>query len=62
MLSGYRIFGHVKTSQGGHALTNKLLVKFFSDKSNWLLESGEILKKKTNSQDSLKKQSQPVFR
>ena len=23
MLSGYRIFGHVKTSQGGHALTNK---------------------------------------
>ena len=55
MLSGYRIFGHVKTSQGGHALTNKLLVKFFSDKSNWLLESGEILEKKTNSQDSLKK-------
>ena len=35
MLSGHRIFGHVKTSQGGHALTNKLLVKFFSDKSNW---------------------------
>ena len=26
MLSGYRIFGHVKTSQGGHALTNKLLL------------------------------------
>ena len=45
MLSGYRFFGHVKTSQGGHALTNKLLVKFFSDKSNWLLESGEILEK-----------------
>ena len=39
MLSGYRIFGHVKTSQGGHALTNKLLVKFFSDKSNWSLEN-----------------------
>ena len=35
MLSGNRIFGHVKSSQGGHALTNKLLVKFFSDKSNW---------------------------
>ena len=35
MLSGNRIIGHVKTSQGGHALTNKLLVKFFSDKSNW---------------------------
>ena len=29
MLSGFRIFGYVKTSQGGHALTNKLLVKFF---------------------------------
>ncbi len=37
MLSGNRIFGHIKTSQGGHALTNKLLVKFFSDKSNWSL-------------------------
>jgi len=22
MLSGYRIFGHIKTSQGGHQLTN----------------------------------------
>ena len=29
MLSGNRIFGHIITSQGGHALTNKLLVKFF---------------------------------
>ena len=29
MLSGYRMFGHVKTSQGGHSLTNKLLIKFF---------------------------------
>ena len=45
MLSGYRIFGHVKTSQGGHALTNKLLVKFFSDKSNWSLENGNIEEK-----------------
>ena len=35
MLSGNRIIGHVITSQGGHALTNKLLIKFFSDKSNW---------------------------
>ena len=25
MLSGYRIFGHIKTSQGGHLLTNTLL-------------------------------------
>ena len=29
MLSGNRIFGHIKTSQGGHALTNKLLKKIF---------------------------------
>ena len=25
MLSGHRIFGHIKTSQGGHQLTNALL-------------------------------------
>ena len=31
MLSGKPIFGH-KTSQGGHALTNKLLTKFFRQK------------------------------
>ena len=41
MLSGNRIFGHIKTSQGGHALTNKLLLKFFSDSSNWSMESGK---------------------
>ena len=39
MLSGNRLFGQIKTSQGGHALTNKLLVKFFSDKANWSLET-----------------------
>jgi len=39
MLTGYRIFGHIKTSQGGHQLTNTLLSKFLSDKSNWELES-----------------------
>ena len=33
MLSGNRIIGHIITSQGGHALTNKLLLKFFSNKS-----------------------------
>ncbi len=38
MLSGNRIFGLIKTSQGGHALTNKLLKKFFSDKANWNVE------------------------
>jgi len=41
MLSGHRIFGHVKTSQGGHALTNKLLMKFFSDQTNWSFETLE---------------------
>tara|TARA_B100000575_G_C23083612_1_gene624385 strand:+ start:318 stop:1238 length:921 start_codon:yes stop_codon:yes gene_type:complete len=35
LLSGNRIFGHIKTSQGGHALTNKLLKKLFEDKDNW---------------------------
>ena len=34
-LSGYRIIGSLLTSQGGHGLTNKLLRKLFSDKSNF---------------------------
>ncbi len=34
-LSGYRIVGTLVTSQGGHGLTNKLLRKLFSDKSNF---------------------------
>ena len=41
MLSGNRIFGHIITSQGGHALTNKLLKKFFSEKGNWSLDNFE---------------------
>ena len=45
MLSGNRIIGHIKTSQGGHALTNKLLKKFFSDKENWSIENFENLEK-----------------
>ena len=39
MLSGHRVFGHIKTSQGGHLLTNTLLREFFSNKSNWEFES-----------------------
>ena len=39
MLSGHRIFGNVKTSQGGHQLTNALLNKFFSDQSNWKFDT-----------------------
>ena len=45
MLSGNRIFGHIKTSQGGHALTNKLLVKFFSNQANWKLENFDNIEK-----------------
>lgn len=45
MLSGHRIFGHIKTSQGGHQLTNVLLRKFLSDKSNWEFESLEGVQK-----------------
>jgi len=49
MLSGHRIYGHIKTSQGGHQLTNVLLRKFLSDKSNWKLESlGENQKNPKN--------------
>ena len=55
MLSGNRILGHVKTSQGGHALTNKLLLKFFSDKSNWSLETKKLLKKENNTDNVSKK-------
>ena len=39
MLSGYRIYGLIKTSQGGHQLTNLLLRKLFSDDSNWEFET-----------------------
>ena len=39
MLTGHRIFGHIKCSQGGHQLTNALLKEFLSDKSNWKFES-----------------------
>ena len=34
-LSGYRIVGSLTTSEGGHRLTNKILRKLFSDKSNF---------------------------
>ncbi|MEK9674597.1 MAG: UDP-3-O-acyl-N-acetylglucosamine deacetylase [Candidatus Pelagibacter ubique] len=36
-LSGYRIIGSIKCSQGGHSLTNKLLRKLFADKINYSL-------------------------
>ena len=55
MLSGNRIIGHVITSQGGHALTNKLLLKFFSDKSNWSLKGNKSINKKAQINEVLKK-------
>mgnify|MGYP001157094818 FL=1 len=36
-LSGYKIIGSIKCSQGGHNLTNKLLKKIFTDQSNYSL-------------------------
>tara|TARA_B100000579_G_scaffold194927_1_gene159323 strand:- start:229 stop:1152 length:924 start_codon:yes stop_codon:yes gene_type:complete len=39
MLSGHRIHGHIKTSQGGHQLTNLLLRELFSHHSNWEFET-----------------------
>ena len=56
MLSGHRIFGLIKTSQGGHQLTNDLLKKFLSDQSNWKFESSERKekdKKETNQSRSI---------
>ena len=41
MLLGHRVFGRIKTSQGGHQLTNTLLEKFFSNKSNWKFDNFE---------------------
>jgi len=34
-LSGHKIIGSIKCSQGGHSLTNQLLRKVFSDKNNY---------------------------
>ena len=36
-LSGYKIIGSIKCSEGGHSLTNKLLRKIFADNSNYSL-------------------------
>ena len=54
MLSGHRVHGHIKTSQGGHQLTNTLLRKFFSDQSNWEFYTQE----EKNQKDS--KYSRPI--
>jgi UDP-3-O-[3-hydroxymyristoyl] N-acetylglucosamine deacetylase len=36
-LSGYKIIGSLKCSQGGHSLTNRLLRKVFADKKNYII-------------------------
>ena len=36
-LSGYKIIGSIKCSQGGHSLTNKLLRKVFMNKNNYTI-------------------------
>ena len=36
-LSGYKIIGNIKCSQGGHNLTNQLLKKIFSSQNNYSL-------------------------
>ena len=51
MLAGHRIFGHVKTSQGGHQLTSALLQEFLSNKSNWEFENFD--KKPKNNKDKI---------
>ena len=53
MLSGHRIFGHIKTSQGGHQLTNTLLRKFLSDRSNWEYENFDGKQKEQESKDGV---------
>ena len=53
MLSGHRIFGHIKTSQGGHQLTNTFLREFLSDKSNWEFDTFEGKEKSNKDNDYL---------
>jgi len=53
MLLGHRIFGKIRTSQGGHLLTNTLLREFFADKLNWEFEYLEK-KEKVLKDDSYK--------
>ena len=56
MLLGYRVFGYIKASQGGHQLTNTLLKEFFSNKTNWEFES--LKEKEKNHKDS--RYSRPI--
>ena len=47
LLSGYRILGNVKCSQGGHSLSNSFLRAIFKDRSNFIIiEQGEAISTK----------------
>ena len=50
MLSGHRVFGLIKTSQGGHQLTNTLLKQFLQNESNW--EFDDLKEKQKDPKDS----------
>ena len=52
---GNRIIGHVITSQGGHALTNKLLLKFFENESKLVLKKQKSASNKLELKETLKK-------
>jgi len=52
MLSGHRVLGRVKCVHGGHQLTNDLLRKLFSNKSNWEFERLRLSKKELNQKDN----------
>ncbi len=53
-LSGYKVIGKIQCSQGGHKLTNELLRKLYSDKSNFSLHE---IKEKTLSNTLIDKVS-----
>ena len=58
MLLGHRVFGHIKTSQGGHLLTNTLLREFFKSRQNWEFETLES--KSINQENSMDSKSVAV--
>ena len=58
MLLGHRVFGHIKTSQGGHLLTNTLLREFFKNRQNWEFETLES--KSINQENSIDPKSVAV--
>jgi len=58
MLTGHRLLGSIVCVHGGHQLTNDLLQKFFSDKSNWTLVDQE--KEYSEKQKKVYNYSRPI--